>query len=732
MERDCSANENKSLFKFQQDTVNILLSSPDKHIVYATMGCLAKGTPVRLANGLVKPVEQIKSGDVLLSFDEKTGELVPNAVSDVVMSCDQPKPMIELCYDGERITTTYDHYFYSEDGYAPLYQLVWGTLETSQRLQLQLLCKQYGQNCDDNLFWRKRSWNNEARQERQVGASKDSNGRQKCCSPSSYRGNLVEKPVKVALRKPHQFRSVGQQSRKSGVLLKEIQCVSWLSYGEYKETSDKEHKKSPDKRRTERNQRVLSTKHDRNNKQSREEETLRKALQEISNSRETANTKVRNWSVKIKLPAPYYSICMCQAPYTYCIGRKHNYLVHNTGKTATSMVWAQAKCLERGLNKVLVITTASKSKTKDSLGRNDFELEADDFCTPSFRQNLGSFETVSWNSLHKWVDEHRRTIREWVIVADELQRIKGWTTRMGRAFLKISMETENWVGFTGTPGDYWISYGAYFQACRLVRNKTHFMRQFCIVQTFKGFPEIVGYLNESTLKAWWAEISYAPDTSRIAQELPKATHKVIHFPKPKGYDKVLKMRQKLCEDGTLSEDYENFLDNPSKTFHYLRQLCFTKEKQQWVADFIEGLGENCIFFYNYTATADTIEKIAKKVLPKGAKVWRIDGSHHQIPTKDTIGKYDIVLSQWQSGSEGLNLYFMRTWVSAELTYSYSVAQQARGRVLRHGQERPVFFYYLQTAHTIEEDIMTCLKGKGEFSEKVWMLGNGLMKEKSGH
>lgn len=408
------------------------------------------------------------------------------------------------------------------------------------------------------------------------------------------------------------------------------------------------------------------------------------------------------------------------------------YATMGVGKTAISVVWAQAKCLSRGLSKVLVITTASKSKTKDIEGRNDFELEADDFCGRGFRQSLQAFETISWNKLHDWVDDHRRSLREWVIIADEIQRIKGWTTGMGRAFLKVSAQTDNWVGFTGTPGDYWISYGAYFQACGLVRNKTIFMQKFCIVQTFKGFPEIIGYMNEPTLRAWWARISYAPDTSRIAQELPKATHKVVYFPQPKGYSKVLKMRQKLCEDGSLSEDYEDFLDNPSKTFHYLRQLCFTKDKQQWISDFLEGLGENCIFFYNYTATADTIEAIAKKVLPKGAKVWRIDGSHHQIPTKDTIGKYDIVLSQWQSGSEGLNLYFMRTWVSVELTYSYSVAQQARGRVLRHGQERPVFFYYLQTAHTIEEDIMACLKGKGEFSEKVWMLGNGLMKEKSGH
>ena len=399
-----------------------------------------------------------------------------------------------------------------------------------------------------------------------------------------------------------------------------------------------------------------------------------------------------------------------------------------TGKTAISMVWAKAECTRRGIKKVLVITTASKSKTKDSAGRNDFEAEADNFCGEQFRKSLDAFETVSWNSLHKWVDGHRGKIREWVVVADEVQRAKGWTTGMGRSFLKIAKETANWVGFTGTPGDYWISYGPYFQACGLVSNKTHFVGRFCRIQTFKGFPEIAGYNEEDTLKDWWAKISYAPDTSRIAQELPKASHRVVYFPKPQGYSKVLKMRQKLCSDGTLSEKYDDFLDNPSKTFHYLRQLCFTKDKQQWISDFLEGLGENCIIFYNYTSTADTIEKIAKKVLPKGAKIWRIDGSHHQIPTEDTIGKYDIVLSQWQSGSEGLNLQFMRVWVSVELTYAYSTATQARGRVLRKGQTRPVFFYYLQTQGTIEADIMECLKNKGKFSEKVWLLGQGLIKK----
>ena len=125
-------------------------------------------------------------------------------------------------------------------------------------------------------------------------------------------------------------------------------------------------------------------------------------------------------------------------------------------------------------------------------------------------------------------------------------------------------------------------------------------------------------------------------------------------------------------------------------------------------------------FYNFTATGDKMEELLYKALPKGAKVWRIDGTHHEIPTAETIGKYDIVLCQWQSGAEALNLQFLRYWVSIELCYSYSTAVQARGRIKRIGQKRTMYYYYLQTDKTIEQAIMKCLKTKGEFAEDVWL------------
>lgn len=385
-----------------------------------------------------------------------------------------------------------------------------------------------------------------------------------------------------------------------------------------------------------------------------------------------------------------------------------------TGKNPMSMVWAAKKCADTNKKKILVVTTASKAKTTDH--KDDMEK-----FKPSFVGTLEEFSVISWHKLSAWVKDHEGKLNQWVVVADEIQRCKGYSTGMGKAFIKIAKANKDWAGFTGTPGDSWEAFISYFVATGLVRNKTDFMRQFAIVQTYKGYPEIIDWRNEDKLKSMWEKISYAPDTSQVANELPEQTHKVETFKKPASYNKILKTR--VNEEG-------EFLDTSGALCAELRRQCFTKDKQEWISDFVEGLESGCVFFYNFVKTGDMLEEIIGKALPKGAKVWRIDGNHHDIPTEKTIGDHDMVLCQWQSGSEALNLQFLHYWVAVELCYSYSTALQARGRIRRIGQKWPQSYWYLLTQGTIEQDILKCLKNKGEFSESVWCISNNLIKEKN--
>lgn len=382
-----------------------------------------------------------------------------------------------------------------------------------------------------------------------------------------------------------------------------------------------------------------------------------------------------------------------------------------SGKTAMGCVWIEQKCRETGKEKVLVVTTASKSHT------HDWEDELALWC-PSFFKSLSSssLAVISWHKLKAWVEQNWKGLDEWVVVGDEIQRIKGGTTGMGRAFLKIAKRNPDWAGFTGTPGDTWLNFYPYFVATNLVRNKTSFLSEFANVQTYKGYPEIVGWRNEDKLKAMWARISYAPDTSIVAQQLPKEQYKTITFSRPSSYLKTLKTR--LNEQG-------EFLDTAGAMVAELRRQCFTKDKQQWLADFVENLESGAVMFYNYIATGDKLAEICEKALGKNGRVWRIDGKHHEIPTADAIGPKDMVVCQWQSGSEALNLQFLHYWVGVELCYSNSVLQQAMGRIRRIGQEHPMSFYRLVTEKTIEQDIVKALTEKKDFSEKVWCASNNI-------
>lgn len=381
------------------------------------------------------------------------------------------------------------------------------------------------------------------------------------------------------------------------------------------------------------------------------------------------------------------------------------------GKTAVMFKWLgmQQK------SKVLVVTTATKAKS------GDMQKEADLWNGEGWRPSLDSFDVISWHGLKKWFMQHTEErclgFGDYAFAFDEVQKSKGYTTGMGKFFQKVTGATDCWTGYTATPGDKWIDIMPYFVATGKAKNKTTWMRKHAVVQTFKGYPEITGYMHEDELEDTWRnEIATIPDAEQMFRELPPETHDVVHFKAPSDYRTIIKTR--LNRDGEL-------IDTAMGLCHYLRQICFTKEKQEWLADYIENLGANCVFFCNYIEEEDVVCEIAKRVLPKGARVWRIDGKHHEIPTANTIGKYDIVVAHYASGGEALNLQFMNYWCSISPNYSFSSSVQARGRIKRIGQKKPMFFTYLKTDGTIEDAIYKTLSNKHDFSEKTWLADNGI-------
>lgn len=381
-----------------------------------------------------------------------------------------------------------------------------------------------------------------------------------------------------------------------------------------------------------------------------------------------------------------------------------------TGKTAISLAWAKEEAKRCGKLGVYVVTTPSKVKT------GDYEKEADIWNGDKWRGGLRWFRTISWYKLNDEVKKNFREMCNSVVIFDEVAKGKNYSSGMGKAFRTLAKVNGNWAGFTATPGDKWIDFMNYMIACGLYKHKTQFMGLHCIVQNYKGYPEIVDYINENTLLSNWRKISHVVDSSSVDKQMPSEMHAVIEFKAPSGY--------KQCQRDSETLEGE-FIETTMGLCHYLRQICFSKDKQDWLKDFIENLGDNCVFFCNYKEEEDRLCEIAKSVLPKGARIWRIDGSHHEIPTADTIGKNDIVVAHYASGGEALNLQFMHYWCAVSPNYSYSMSVQARGRIKRIGQKHNMIFYYLRCVNTIETDIYRCLHDKQDFSEEVWCEEKGL-------
>lgn len=70
------------------------------------------GTPILLANGTTKPIEDVDVGDVVLATDPETGETTGKPVTQLIEGTGE-KQLVELTIDGETIVATDGHPFYS-------------------------------------------------------------------------------------------------------------------------------------------------------------------------------------------------------------------------------------------------------------------------------------------------------------------------------------------------------------------------------------------------------------------------------------------------------------------------------------------------------------------------------------------------------------------------------------------------------------------------------------------
>lgn len=367
------------------------------------------------------------------------------------------------------------------------------------------------------------------------------------------------------------------------------------------------------------------------------------------------------------------------------------------------------------LKPLLVIAPAAKVNTGDwerdiqqyFAGRMVPEYEI--YSYEKFSRKAGVKDYEKSGTLGVWRDWLKKHPQGFAVIADEVHKGKNPQSGNGKALYAVCKEADFVCGLSATPlPNGWIDAANYFKMFGFVKNITEFKSKYVEYQNFKGFPEIAGYKHETELARLWNGIA-KPLDKQNALDLPAMTFVPVVLGSGTQYVKVLKDRM-----------YEgNFLDNPSALAHALRQS-IVEPKVAWLKEFLEGVSDNVIIFYNYKSERAAILAMIKKS-HKGRQVFRQDGEKHEVPDKQQWSQLHrtITLAQYQSGSTGIELTYGATTIYFSPTYSYSNYEQSIGRTNRHGQTRKMTMYLLCAPTTIEKSVWAALRDKTDFQADQW-------------
>lgn len=381
-----------------------------------------------------------------------------------------------------------------------------------------------------------------------------------------------------------------------------------------------------------------------------------------------------------------------------------------TGKTLMSLAHWERRGTGR---KLLIVAPASKIRT------GDWEAEAMRW----FAFALPDITYISYESL-RLMDKETKRPRWWKftgarnggevydVIADECHALKNPQSKQSKALYEIKQSGGLFIGLSGTPmPNGWIDFAGYSKLFGFVRGITEFKQKYCIYQDYKGFPELVKYINVDVMEGQLRRIAYKLDRN-MATELPsrRLIGTNIHLtPKTNKLYKTCKLTRVHPNTGEL-------LDNSPRLLSVLRQST-TDARLDSLLSIVNDTSDNIVIFYNYISERKAILKLLTKT---DKKILRSDGDQHdKLPAPNADIQNTILVAHYKSASSGLNLQWANVTIYFSPTYSYQEFEQSIGRTHRNGQTKKCLYYLFNVKNTVDRDIWICLREKRDFNEKLW-------------
>jgi SNF2 family DNA or RNA helicase len=381
-----------------------------------------------------------------------------------------------------------------------------------------------------------------------------------------------------------------------------------------------------------------------------------------------------------------------------------------TGKTLMSLAhWER----QNTGHKLLIVAPAAKIRTQD------WESEAARW----FGLAMPDITYISYESL-RLMDKETKRPRWWKftgarnggvvydVIADECHALKNPQSKQSKALLELKMSGGLFIGLSGTPmPNGWIDFAGYSKLFGYVKGITEFKQKYCVYQDFKGFPELVKYVNVAALESQLRRTAFKLSREQAA-ELPSRKLLGVNIQLTTKASRLYHEMRITRKDPRSKE----LLDNSSRLLSVLRQST-TDARLDNLVSIVDDTADNIVVFYNYITERKAILKALEK---SGKTILRYDGDQHDdLPKSDAQIQNTVLVAHYKSASTGLNLQWANVTIYFSPTYSYQEFEQSIGRTHRNGQTKKCLYYLFNVKNTVDKDIWNCLRDKRDFNEKLW-------------
>ena len=478
----------------------------------------------------------------------------------------------------------------------------------------------------------------------------------------------------------------------------------------------------------------------------RAQETLERIRREyLEHRRKIRNAKRRfKISGETDLPVPLKLIPYSHQvqAYGFCsaIDSSALFMDQGTGKTLVALA------LAGGFSRIVVICP----KSVKSVWINELEKHAKYKWSASMDSPPKSEGNQFWITNYDRIKREQRRLIKWkpdLLILDESHKIKNRKADRTKAATAIGRKVKHKLIMTGTPigkciSEVWSQFN--FLNPSVFGTFSNFKDRYLKMGGYMGY-KVVGYKNQDEFADKLHSISFRV-TKDECLDLPPISYQHLYIEADRETKRIY--REMDLDLFTEIGNDEISVEQQASKMMKLRQIVggmvrsdddtlakVSEKKLSALKDFLEDRVDKTVIFFSFTHEIELVKEYCEKA---GIGYLILDGRTPQSDRDlfeerfNNDPKILVALIQANTGGEGLTLVSADVSIFYSPTFSFISYSQARDRIYRIGQQKPVTILFLVMKETVDERVISVLESNRQLIDQYleikrdYTLGDNIM------